>query len=109
MAYNLEVASKMRAELQGITGLSERKMFGGIAFMIHGNLACGVQGESLIVRVGPERHAEALEQPHARPFDFSGRPMSGWVYVDPGGFASAQDLKKWIQWGIEYAITLSKK
>ncbi len=109
MAFNFEVAGKIRTELQGIAGLSERKMFGGIAFMIDGNLACGVQGESLIVRVGPERHSEALAQPHARPFDFSGRPMSGWVYVDPDGYASAQDFKKWIQWGVEYASSLPRK
>lgn len=109
MAYNLDIARQMRRQLEGLDGFSERKMFGGIGFMLHGNLACGVHGESLIVRVGVERYAAALEQPHTRPFDLSGKAMAGWVYVDAGGFESAQDLKKWIQWGIDYAISLPKK
>jgi hypothetical protein len=107
--YDLEVAQKMRTMLAGLSGVSERKMFGGIAFMLNGNLACGVHGECLIVRVGPGRQAAALEQAHTRPFDLSGKPMSGWVYVDPQGFASEQELKKWIQWGIGFALSLPGK
>jgi hypothetical protein len=84
-------------------------MFGGIAFLLHGNLACGVIGADLIVRVGPVQHAVALAQRGARVFDFSGKPMSGWVTVGPAGYASEEDLARWVKLAVEFAGSLPAK
>ena len=89
--------------------LAEKKMFGGVSFMLNGNFACGLTKTDLVIRVGPERNAEALAQPHARPMDFTGRPMKGWVYVSPEGYASDKDLADWLQQGIGFALSLTPK
>lgn len=102
------LAQKIRAEL-GKVGFVEKKMFGGIGFMIRGNMACGINKGNLIVRVGPEKDAEALSRPHARPFDMTGRPMAGWVMVEPKGYEAETDLKEWIRQGVEFAKTLPAK
>ena len=81
MAYDEGLAHRVREVLRDLPGLVEKKMFGGIGFLVHGNMACGVNGDELIVRVGPEGYQEALARPHARPFDMTGRPMKGWVWV----------------------------
>ena len=83
MAYNQGLADDLRARLGGRPGLSEREMFGGIAFMINGNMAVGVSGDDLMVRVGKDAHDEAVTKPGARDFDMSGRPMRGWILVSP--------------------------
>jgi TfoX/Sxy family transcriptional regulator of competence genes len=84
-------------------------MFGGIGFLLNGNMACGVHDQELIVRVGPEHSAEALAQPYTRLFDMTGRPMSGWIVVDPPGCRSQEDLQAWLNQGIEFARTLPPK
>jgi TfoX/Sxy family transcriptional regulator of competence genes len=99
----------MRAALGPLPGLVEKKMFGGICFLVNGNMACGAIKTDLIVRVGPERYAEALACPHVRPFDFSGRPMAGWVYVGAEGCASEQELIDWIGQGVGFARSLPAK
>jgi TfoX/Sxy family transcriptional regulator of competence genes len=109
MAYNEVLAQKVRSEIGKVSGLTEKKMFGGIAYMVNGNMACGVNGENLIVRVGPEKHAEAEKRPHTRSFDMTGRPMKGWIAVDAKGREKEQDLKSWIGMGINYAQSLPKK
>ena len=109
MAYDEDLAQRIRAELGGHPGLQEKKMFGGIAFLIRGNMACGVNGDNLIIRVGPEGHQEALAQPHTRPFDMTGRPMSGWIVVTPEGAASQEDLKRWVGQGAAFAESLPAK
>ncbi len=109
MAYSEEAARRLRETLGLRSGLTEKKMFGGIAFLLHGNMACGVIGEDLIARVGPAQHAAALAQPHARVFDFSGRPMAGWVTVAPAGYASKNDLARWVKLAIEFAGSLPAK
>jgi TfoX/Sxy family transcriptional regulator of competence genes len=109
MSYNQSLAQRIRDELSQIPGLQEKKMFGGVAFLVQGNLACGVNGEELIVRVGPKRHAEALSQPHTRPFDMTGRPMSGWIMVAPQGYEAESDLRDWVRQGVEFARTLPAK
>jgi TfoX/Sxy family transcriptional regulator of competence genes len=81
MSYDRSLAQRIRDELSQLSDVQEKKMFGGVSFLVQGNLACGVLGEELIVRVGPGRHVEALGQPHTRPFDMTGRPMSGWIMV----------------------------
>ena len=85
MAYNTAVADDIRARIGSHPGLTEREMFGGIAFMINGNMAVGVSGEELMVRVGQDAHDEAVALPGARMFDMSARPMRGWVSVAPEG------------------------
>ena len=109
MAYDQSLANLIRAELGPISGLVEKKMFGGTGFLVQGNMACGVHGNDLIVRVGPERYEEALATPHAKPFDMTGRPMSGWVVVTPAGVSSEDDLQAWIRQGVEYAFSLPAK
>lgn len=84
-------------------------MFGGIAFMVAGNMACGVIGEDLMVRLGPEDAERALAEPHVRPMDFTGRPMKTTVYVDAEGTASEADLGGWVDAGADYAASLPPK
>lgn len=109
MAYDEKLAQRIREQFEGLPGIEEKKMFGGIAFLLNGNMATGVIGENLIVRVGAEHYQSALQQPHAHPFDFSGRPMKGWVMVAPDGYASDMDLKIWVKQGLDYAHSLEHK
>ena len=109
MAYNQELADRIRALLAGKSGFTEKKMFGGIAFMLNGNMACGVSGDELMVRVGPDGHEAALVQPHVHVFDMTGKPMSGWVLVGRGGIASDSDLRLWVEKGVAHAASLPIK
>lgn len=109
MAYNLGLAQRMRETLASISGVEEKKMFGGVGFLVQGNMACGVNGDDLIVRVGPERYQEALAQPSTRPFDMTGRPMSGWVVVASEAVSNDADLKHWVTSGVNFARTLPAK
>lgn len=106
MAYDHDLADEVRARIGAHPGLSEREMFGGIAFMIGGNMAVGVSGDELMVRVGKEAHDEAVAKPGARIFDMSARPMRGWIAVAPDGFG---DLQEWIDQGVSYAASLPGK
>jgi TfoX/Sxy family transcriptional regulator of competence genes len=109
MAYDEGLAQRIREVLDERPGLVEKKMFGGIAFMLQGNMACGVVGDELMVRVGPEQHQETLARPYTRPFDFTGRPMQGWVVVTPDGVESDESLRDWVQQGVEFALSLPAK
>jgi hypothetical protein len=109
MAYNESVAQRLRAELGTLPGLTEKKMFGGICFLLGGNMVCGVLGNDLIMRVGAAQHATALAQSGARVFDFSGRPMTGWVMVEPVGYTSEVDLARWVKLGVAFAGLLPPK
>jgi len=84
-------------------------MFGGLCFTIHGHMACGVTGDRLMVRVGPDGYADALAQPHAREMDFTGRSLTGMVYVDAAGLASDAALKAWVDRGVAFVRTLPPK
>ncbi len=109
MAFDEAVAGRVREALARMPGVVEKKMFGGIAFMVRGNMCCGVIGDRLMLRVGPDGYEAALSRPHAKPMDFTGRPMKGMVYVDPAGFASPQDLKAWIGKATGFALSLPAK
>lgn len=109
MAYDELLAVRMRAALEPTPGLVEKKMFGGIGFLLGGNMACGVHKDCLIVRVGPEKYTSALARPHTRPFDMTGRPMAGWVMVDPPGCATEPSLKAWLEEGLAFARSLPEK
>ena len=109
MVYDEELAARVRVMLADRLDVREQKMFGGIAFMLRGNMCCGVHTEELILRVGPDQHEEALSQAHVRPMDFTGRPMRGFVVVDPGGYHEDKDLSRWIQQALEFVLTLPPK
>ena len=109
MAYNEQLAERIGEILEGRPEVSERKMFGGLAFMVNGNMCCGIVRDELMVRVGPDGHDEALAQPHAKPMDFTGRPMKGMVYVEPDGVRGDADLKAWVERGYAFAGSLPPK
>ena len=109
MAYDESLARRLRAELGTLPGLTEKKMFGGICFLLGGNMVCGVLRDDLIVRVGKTEYAASLAQPGARVFDFSGKPMTGWVMVAPVGYAAAEDLVRWVKLGVAFAGALPAK
>jgi hypothetical protein len=108
MAFNEKLAERIRAELKGIPFV-EKKMFGGVGFLIHGNMACGVHKTNVIVRVDPSKHATLLKRPHARPFDITGRPMKGWLMVDLDGCKTVKQLSGWVKEGVDFALTLPAK
>ena len=109
MAYDERLADRVREVLALRGDVSERRMFGGIAFMLGGNMACGVLGEELIVRVGPDEYERALAEPHAREFDFTGRPTRGMVVVGTAGIEAEEALAGWVDAGADFAATLPAK
>jgi TfoX/Sxy family transcriptional regulator of competence genes len=109
MAYDEKLAARIRAQLAGRRGVSERRMFGGLAFLLRGNMLCGVVGDDLMVRVGAEGYEAALARPHAREMDFTGRPMKGLLYVEPGGVATARQLRAWLDRGLAFVGSLPAK
>jgi TfoX/Sxy family transcriptional regulator of competence genes len=109
MAYDEQLAERIRTTLADQEAVEERKMFGGISFLHHGNMVCGVVRETLMLRLGADRAEAALDEPHARPMDFTGRPMRGMVYVDPPGFSTDDALAAWVARALEFAATLPPK
>ncbi len=109
MAFDDKLAERIRKQLGKRLGLTEKKMFGGLAFLLNGNMCCGVHGQELIVRLDPEQTDQALKQRHTRIFDLSGRPMQGWILVQSEGLTSEAALGKWIQTGVKYASSLPAK
>ncbi len=109
MAYSEELAQRIRDEIGEHPALVEKQMFGGIAFMVQGNMSVGVAGDELMVRVGKDNDEAALAERHVRPFDLSGRPMAGWVLVGAEGTAVNDDLAQWIDTGVTYAESLPPK
>lgn len=110
MPYNQVLAQRIHAILEVNSGVSEKKMFGGIGYMVHGNMACGVLGDDLIARLDPELHAEVMAKPFVRPFlSPRGKPMVGWVLVSPEGWQKEDDLLEWVRQGHAYASSLPEK
>lgn len=109
MAYDEKLAQRVRNALSRRDGVVERKMFGGLAFMLSGNMCCGVLGDDLMVRVGPDGYDSALAEPHARPMDFTGRPMKGLVYVGPAGHESPAAIRRWVRRGADFASSFPAK
>ena len=109
MAYDEGLAERVRLELAALEGVSERRMFGGLCFMLHGNMALGIDKDRLIVRVGAERYESALQRPHARPMDMTGRPMKGFVVVPPEGLQDREDFRGWVEQGVDFALSLPPK
>ena len=109
MAYNEDLAFRVRQALGDRQGLTEKKMFGGLGFMLNGNMCLGIVSDELMVRVGADNHQDALAQPHARPMDFTGRAMKGFVYVDVQGLQEDGALEQWLERGVAFAQSLPKK
>lgn len=109
MAYDENLADRVKAVLKGRRSVTEKKMFGGLCFMVNGNMACGVERNKLVVRVGPDDYEKILKQKHVRKMDFTGKPLKGFIYVMPDGLRRADSLKKWVNKGIQFAKTLPKK
>ncbi len=109
MVYDQGLAFRVREIIEELPGFREKEMFGGIGFLLNGNMACGVIGDDLMVRGGKEGHDQAHARPFTHPFDFTGRPMRGWVVVATEGVAEDGDLQAWVQQGVDYALSLPPK
>jgi len=109
MAYDSKLAERIRGALAVRADVKERKMFGGVAFLLNGNMCCGVHRDELIVRLDPATAADALARAHTRVFDLTGRPMKGWLMVEPAGLVSAASLRGWLQMAVDYASSLPAK
>ncbi len=108
MAYDENLAGRVRDVLAGDPGLSERKMFGGLAFMLEGHMCCGIVGDELMLRLGVDGADTALARPHVRPMDFTGKPMAGMVYVSQDGLRGAA-LRRWVDRASAFVRTLPPK
>ena len=106
MAFDQETADRVREILLEHGDVDERKMFGGLAFMVKGYMACGVIDDELVARLGPEAAADALAREHVRPMDFTGRPMKGYVFVGPSEVRTEAKLRKWVKATVEFVNTL---
>ncbi len=109
MAYDERLAERIRAKLKGTKGLTEKKMFGGVGFLVNGNMACGVNKQDMIVRLSDEESEAALKKAHIKPFDMTGRPMKGWIVVEPSGLATEKALQAWIDQSVTFAKSLPPK
>ena len=109
VAYDEQLVDRVRARIASIDGLEELSMIGGWGVTVCGNMAVGVMNRDLIVRVGPEAFDDALAKQGVRPFDFTGRPMTGWVFVAADTVANGRSLNAWIARGVEYAQSLPAK
>lgn len=109
MAYDEGLAERIRGVLDEQTGVSEKRMFGGVAFLVKGHMSVGIVQDKLMVRVGPDSYDRVLRERHARQMDFTGRPMKGFVYVVPSGYESDADLQRWINLGVSYVTSLPAK
>jgi hypothetical protein len=110
MAYDEELANRIREQLAGESAVTEKAMFGGLAFLLNGNMSVGIwAGNELMVRVGPDAAADALTDRHTRQPEMRGRPMRGWIVVAPEGFRSEQELAAWVGRGVGFARSLPAK
>ncbi len=110
MAFDEKLAARIRTRLGKRKGLVEKKIFGGLAFLLNGNMSCGVHGNEMIVRLAPDETDKALSKKHVRVFDISGRgPMKGWILVDAEGVKTEKDLAAWVDTGVKYAASLPPK
>jgi TfoX/Sxy family transcriptional regulator of competence genes len=107
MAYDEKLAGRIRAVLSKSGEFDERKMFGGVAFMIDGHMCCGIVDRTLMLRVGTEAYEDALRKPHTRMMDFTGRPLKGFIYVDPPGLKTPAALGGWLSRGLAFIQDLN--
>ena len=109
MPYDEPLAERIQALIGKRRGVTEKRMFGGLAFMLNGNMCCGVMKDRIMLRLGPEGVKAALKQPHTEPMDFTGKPMKSMVYVRPEGYESDAGLAQWVETAVRFAKTLPAK
>jgi hypothetical protein len=109
MAFSEALAERIRQGQTRRKGIEEKKMFGGVGFLLNGNLLVGIWKDSLCVRLGPEQAVKALHEPHVKEFDITGRPMKGWVLVEPQGVEDDDQVSAWIQWAVKFVGKLPAK
>lgn len=110
MAYDHELADRIRELVATEPGLTEKQMFGGLAFLINGNMAVSASGQGgLLLRVDPAQTASLLREPHARPFEMRGREMDGWLRIDAESVQADETLRRWVGHGVTYARSLPPK
>jgi TfoX/Sxy family transcriptional regulator of competence genes len=109
MPYDEALARRIERQLAGTPGISQRRMFGGICYMLNGNMCAGIVGSELMLRLGAAGVADALAEPHTRPMDFTGRVMKNMVYVEPAGFATDEQLAAWLDRALRFASSLPLK
>ena len=109
MAYDDGLAHRVRTILESRGDIDEATMFGGVGYMLNGNLVCGIHDDALVARVGPDAYQDALAEPHAREMDFTGTPMRGFVFVDPPGTATDEALEAWLDRCLDFVGSLPPK
>jgi TfoX/Sxy family transcriptional regulator of competence genes len=109
MSYDETLVDQIRKLLPSRKNLTEKKMFGGLGFLLSGNICCGAWNEFLILRLGEDAARQVLGEPHARPFDITGRPMRGWVMIEPAGWQDQSRLRRWVSWAVEFTDSLPEK
>jgi TfoX/Sxy family transcriptional regulator of competence genes len=109
MAYDDQLVSEIRRVLGRRRNLAEKKLFGGVGFLLDGNICCGVWKEYLILRLGDDAARQVLGELHTRPFDITGRPMRGWAMVEPEGWRDQGRLRRWVAWAVEFTESLPPK
>jgi|SRR6267142_2685113 len=109
MVYSESLAERIRQVFARRRGITEKKMFGGVGFLLNGNMCVGIWKTSLIIRLGPEQAEKALKEPDVVEFDITGRPMKGWLMVEPDGIETDEQLGEWVRRSVECVSTLPKK
>lgn len=109
MPYSEQLAARVRKLLARRKGITEKKMFGGLCFLLNGNMCCGVVHDELVLRLGPEGAPQALQQPNTREMDFTGKPIKSMVYLTPAGHKQDADLRQWITQAIDFTANLPSK
>jgi TfoX/Sxy family transcriptional regulator of competence genes len=109
MGYDEQTAERVRRILAGRRDVVEKRMIGGLSFMVDGSMCCGVTGAGLMVRVGPDGYERALAEPHVRPMEFAGKPLAAFVLVAPEGYPTDTALATWVQRGLDFVATLPAK
>jgi TfoX/Sxy family transcriptional regulator of competence genes len=109
MAYDEGLAERIRSVLEGRPKVTEKKMFGGVAFLLDGKMFVGLAKGELMVRIGPDRYPAAIKERHVRPMDFTGKPMIGYVFVAPEGVEEDVELERWVRFGAEFVATMPSK
>ena len=109
MPYNRVIDERIRKIVGRWKNMNAKKMFGGVCYLLNGNMVCGVYKDFLILRLGEEKSKDAFEQPYTRPFDITGRPMKGWVMVEPEGIETDDSLSAWLEKARSFALTLPPK
>jgi TfoX/Sxy family transcriptional regulator of competence genes len=109
MPYDEQLADRVRKLLARRKGITEKKMFGGLCFLLNGNMCCGVIHDELVLRLGPEGAPQALQQPNTREMDFTGKPIKSMVYLTPAGHEKDAALRQWVTQAIDFTANLPPK